>query len=94
METSISTACRRCEIRAGALVEPVAGEGLELDALYRPLAVVCRRDAAGRRETRLLDPKRHVFRNDADAIRFSIAPARRCIDTTPAGTLSPCVGRS
>ncbi|AXF25265.1 hypothetical protein CUJ89_29610 [Burkholderia pyrrocinia] len=79
---------RQCAIRAVALVDPVAGEGLELGALYQPLAVVIWRDAGGCHEAHLLDPKHHVFRNDADAVRISIALAKRFIDTKLAG---PCV---
>nr|WP_319002106.1 hypothetical protein [Burkholderia contaminans] len=80
---------RQCGIRAVALVDPVAGEGLELGALYEPLAVVVSRDARGCHEAHLLDPKHHVFRNDADAVRISIALAKRFIDTMLAGTLMP-----
>ncbi|MCA8095798.1 hypothetical protein LGM55_01055 [Burkholderia contaminans] len=67
----------------------MAGEGLELGALYEPLAVVVSRDARGCHEAHLLDPKHHVFRNDADAVRISIALAKRFIDTMLAGTLMP-----
>ncbi|AOK37382.1 hypothetical protein [Burkholderia cenocepacia] len=80
---------RQCEIRAVALVDPVAGEGLEPGALYQPLAVVCWGDARGCHETHLLDPKRHVFRNDADALRVSIALAKRFIDTQLASACLP-----
>jgi hypothetical protein len=55
---------RRCVIRAVALVDPVAGEGFALGALYGPLAVVVWRDARGCRDARLLAPKHHVFRNE------------------------------
>lgn len=80
---------RRCAIRACALVEPLAGEGVEPGALYPPFAVVCWDDARGRHEAHLRDPKPHVLRSDADAVRLSIALARRFIDTTLAGATMP-----
>ncbi|KWF16738.1 hypothetical protein [Burkholderia pseudomultivorans] len=89
MEIPLCMRYRRCEIRACALVEPLAGEGLELGALYQPLAVVCWYDAGGRHEAHLLDPKHHVFRSDADAVRLSIALAKRFIDTKLAGASMP-----
>ncbi|KHK59623.1 hypothetical protein PI86_07300 [Burkholderia sp. A9] len=88
MESPLCLTYRQCEIRAGALVDAVAGEGLELGALYPPLAVVYWRDAGGRHEAHLLAPKHHVFRNDTDAVRVSIALARRFIDTKLAGKLT------
>ncbi|MCA3864017.1 MAG: hypothetical protein IOB81_35850, partial [Burkholderia sp.] len=45
--------------------------------------------ARGCHETHLLDPKHHVFRNDADALRISIALAKRFIDTQLAGACTP-----
>ncbi|WP_027782283.1 MULTISPECIES: hypothetical protein [Burkholderia] len=89
MASPLRLTYRQCEIRAVAFVDPVAGEGLELGALYQPLAVVCWRDARGRHETHLLDPKHHVFRDDADALRVSIALAKRFIDTKLASTCLP-----
>ena len=89
MEPSRCVTYRQYEIHAGAWVDPVAGEGLELGALYQPLAVVYWCDAGGRHEAHLLDPKHHVFRNDADAIKVSIALAKRFIDTKVAGTVKP-----
>jgi hypothetical protein len=80
---------RRCVIRAVALVDPVAGEGFALGALYGPLAVVVWRDARGCRDARLLALKHHVFHNDADAVRIPVAPAKRFIDTMLAGTFTP-----
>ncbi|MDR0244950.1 MAG: hypothetical protein LBJ65_25420 [Burkholderia sp.] len=89
MASPLCLTYRECAIRAVALVDPVAGEGLELGALYEPLAVVCWRDARGCHEAHLLDPKHHVFRNDADALRISIALAKRFIDTQLAGACMP-----
>ncbi|MBU9150658.1 hypothetical protein L0Z36_27620 [Burkholderia multivorans] len=89
MESPLCLRYRQCEIRACALVDAVAGEGLELGALYRPLAVVCWRDAQGRHQAHLLDPKHHVFRDDTDALRISIALAKRFIDTKLVGTFMP-----
>ncbi|HIC7210933.1 hypothetical protein [Burkholderia stabilis] len=89
MESPLCLTYRACEIRACALVDPAAGEGLELGALYRPLAVVHWRDAGGYHETHLLDPKHHVFRNHADAVRISVALAKRFIDTQLDGTIMP-----
>ncbi|ABB12679.1 MULTISPECIES: hypothetical protein [Burkholderia] len=89
MASPLCLTYRQCGIRAVALVDPVAGEGLELGALYEPLAVVVWRDASGCHEAHLLDPKHHVFRNDADALRISIALAKRFIDTMLAGTFMP-----
>ncbi|MBY8603819.1 MAG: hypothetical protein IOC39_12555 [Burkholderia sp.] len=89
MTSPLCLTYRQCAIRAVALVDPVAGEGLELGALYQPLAVVIWRDARGCHETHLLDPKHHVFRNDADALRISIALAKRFIDTQLAGACTP-----
>ncbi|VWD47802.1 hypothetical protein BLA39750_05890 [Burkholderia lata] len=89
MASPLCLTYRQCGIRAVALVDPVAGEGLELGALYEPLAVVVWRDALGCHEAHLLDPKHHVFRNDADAVRISIALAKRFIDTMLAGTFTP-----
>ncbi|MBJ9680760.1 MULTISPECIES: hypothetical protein [Burkholderia] len=89
MESPLCLRYRQCEIRACALVDAVAGEGLEPGPLYRPLAVVCWRDAQGRHEAHLLDPKHHVFRDDTDALRISIALAKRFIDTKLVGTFMP-----
>jgi len=89
MESSRCLTYDQCEIRAGALLDAVAGEGLEPGTLYQPHAVVCRRDAGGRHEAHLLDPKHPVFRDDADATRVSIALAKRCIDSTLAGLCIP-----
>ncbi|MBU9628456.1 hypothetical protein KTE60_04065 [Burkholderia multivorans] len=89
MESALCLRYRQCEIRACALVEPAAGEGLELGALYLPLAVVCWRDAQGRHEVHLRDPKHHVLRHDTDALRISIALAKRFIDTKLVGTCMP-----
>nr|WP_057925978.1 hypothetical protein [Burkholderia ambifaria] len=89
MEPSRCVTYRQYEIHAGAWVDPMAGEGLELGALYQPLAVVYWCDAGGRHEAHLLDPKHHAFRNDADAIKVSIALAKRFIDTKVAGTVKP-----
>ncbi|VWD61268.1 hypothetical protein [Burkholderia contaminans] len=89
MASPLCLTYRQCGIRAVALVDPVAGEGLELGALYEPLAVVIWHDADGCHEAHLLDPKHHVFRNDADAVRISIALAKRFIDTMLAGTFMP-----
>ncbi|VWC95364.1 hypothetical protein [Burkholderia lata] len=89
MASPLCLTYRQCGIRAVALVDPVAGEGLELGALYEPLAVVVWRDARGCHEAHLLDPKHHVFRNDADALRISIALAKRFIDTMLADTFTP-----
>ncbi|WP_175856694.1 hypothetical protein [Burkholderia anthina] len=89
MESPLCMTYRQCEIRAGALVDAVAGEGLELGALYQPLAVVYWCDARGRHEAHLLDPKHHVFRHDSDAVRISIALAKRFIDTKLVGTFMP-----
>ncbi|EKS9914697.1 hypothetical protein [Burkholderia multivorans] len=89
MESPLCLRYRQCEIRACALVDAAAGEGLELGALYRPLAVVCWRDAQGRHQAHLLDPKHHVFRDDTDALRISIALAKRFIDTKLVGTFMP-----
>jgi hypothetical protein len=89
MESRLCMTYRQYEIRASALVDAAAGEGLELGALYQPVAVVCWRDADGRHEVRVLDPKHHVFRHDADALRISIALAKRFIDTKLAGTAWP-----
>lgn len=89
VESPLCLTYHLCEIRAGARVDPAAGEGLALGALYQPLAVVCWRDADGRHEAHLLDPKHHVFRNDADAVRVSIALAKRFIDTKVAGPVKP-----
>ncbi|MBY4871222.1 hypothetical protein DIE14_33760 [Burkholderia sp. Bp9017] len=89
MESPLCVTCRQCEIRAGALVDAVAGEGLELGALYQPLAVVYWGDAGGRHEAHLLDPKHDVFRNDSDAVGISIALAKRFIDTKLAGAFMP-----
>ncbi|HKT65819.1 hypothetical protein [Burkholderia sp. 22313] len=93
MESQLCMIYHRCEIRAGAMVDAAAGEGLALGALYQPLAVVCWRDAGGRHEAHLLDPKHHVFRSDADAVRVSIALAKRFIDTTLAGRVTPVPAR-
>ncbi|MGU7773394.1 hypothetical protein ACV229_24850 [Burkholderia sp. MR1-5-21] len=89
MEAPLRLIYQHCEICASALIDPVAGEGLELGALYQPLAVVRWRDAGGRHEAHLLDPKHHVFRSDRDALKISIALAKRFIDTTLAGTDVP-----
>ncbi|MBZ5789397.1 hypothetical protein K8353_04685 [Burkholderia contaminans] len=89
MASPLCLTYRQCGIRAVALVDPVAGEGLELGALYEPLAVVVWRDSRGCHEAHLLDPKHHVFRNDADAVRISIALAKRFIDTMLASTFTP-----
>jgi len=50
---------------------------------------VCWRDAQGRHEAHLLDPKHHVFCDDTDALRISIALAKRFIDTKLVGTFMP-----
>lgn len=89
MASPLCLTYRQCAIRAVALVDPMAGEGLELGALYQPLAVVYWRDARGCHETHLLDPKHHVFRNDSDALRISIALAKRFIDAQLAGACTP-----
>jgi len=88
MESSRCLTYDQCEIRAGAARRggrrrPRPG------ALYQPHAVVCRRDAGGRHEAHLLDPKHPVFRDDADATRVSIALAKRFIDSTLAGLCIP-----
>ncbi|MEN2468839.1 MULTISPECIES: hypothetical protein [Burkholderia] len=89
MDSPLCLTYRQCGIRAVALVDPVAGEGLELGALYQPLAVVYWRDAGGCHEAHLLDPKHHVFRSDADALRISIALAKRFIDAKLADAAMP-----
>ncbi|KAG8155573.1 hypothetical protein [Burkholderia catarinensis] len=91
MESPLCLTYRQCGIRAVALVDPVAGEGFELGTPYQPLAVVYWRDAGGCHEAHLLDPKHHVFRNDADtdAVRISIALAKRFIDTKLASACMP-----
>ncbi|WP_106409003.1 hypothetical protein [Burkholderia puraquae] len=67
----------------------MAGEGAERHALCEPLAVVAWHDAHGCHEAQLLGPTHHVFRHDTDAVRISIALAKRFIDTMLAGTLMP-----
>ncbi|HDR8907909.1 TPA: hypothetical protein QDA83_000746 [Burkholderia multivorans] len=75
MESPLCLRYRQCEIRACALVDAAAGEGW------------C--DAQGRREAHLLDPKHHAFRHDTDALRISIALAKRFIDTELVGICMP-----
>ncbi|VWC38418.1 hypothetical protein [Burkholderia lata] len=76
-------------IRSVRLVAPVAGERPELGAILKPLAVLVRHGAGECHEAHLLATKHPVFRNDADAVRISIALATRFIDTMLAGTFMP-----
>nr|WP_179404563.1 hypothetical protein [Burkholderia guangdongensis] len=89
MDQRLYLTYRHCEICARALVDPVAGEGLELGALYEAVAVVRWNDGCGCHEAHLLDPKHHVFRSDHDALRISVALAKRFIDTKLSDAATP-----
>ncbi|MBN3783550.1 hypothetical protein G3O06_39450 [Burkholderia sp. Ac-20345] len=89
MASPLCLTCRRGGIRLVGLAAPVADKRPELGAIYKPLAVVVRHRAGGCHEAHLLAPKHRVFRNDADAVRISIALATRFIDTLLAGAFMP-----
>ncbi|MFM0732621.1 hypothetical protein PQQ52_19235 [Paraburkholderia sediminicola] len=77
---------RGFQIPACAQLDLVASEGLELGAIYQPVAVIQRQDHTGaHREKLLCDPKRRVFPRSGDALRIATAMAKRYIDTTLAG---------
>ncbi|WP_334042745.1 hypothetical protein [Burkholderia ambifaria] len=77
------------ESRADVRVDAVAGEGFRLGVKYPPHAVVCWHEVGIRNDAHLLGAGHNVFRNDADARRVAIAPAKRFIDTKLAGLLMP-----
>lgn len=58
-------------ICAWSQLDPVAGEGLELDAIYQPVAVIEWQDRTGSHRKFLCDPKRRVFRRSHDALRIA-----------------------
>jgi hypothetical protein len=79
-----------CQICACAQVDPVAGDGLELGAVYQPVAIIGWQDRAGSHRKKLLcDPKRRVFSCSGDALRIAAAMAKRYINTTLAGVCAP-----
>jgi hypothetical protein len=80
-------------IYACARLDPMAGEGLELGAVYQPAAVVEWQDGTGSHRKLLCDPKRRVFSHSRDALRIASAMAKRYIDTTLAGDRADCPDR-
>ncbi|MGF6777132.1 hypothetical protein [Paraburkholderia sp. GAS334] len=77
---------RGFQIWACAQIDPVAGEGLELGAIYQPVAVIQWDDRTGASRKKLLcDPKLRGYQSSGDALRIAAAMAKRYIDTTLMG---------
>jgi hypothetical protein len=73
---------RGFQLCACAQLDPVAGEGLELGAIYQPAAVIEWHDSTWAHRKLLCDPKRRIFHRSGDALRIAAAMAKRYIDTT------------
>ncbi|RKE39536.1 hypothetical protein B0G76_5967 [Paraburkholderia sp. BL23I1N1] len=76
---------RGFQLCACAQLDPVAGEGLELGAIYQPVAVIDWQDNTGSHRKLLCDQKRRVFLRSGNALRIAAAMAKRYIDRTLAG---------
>ncbi len=84
---------RHCRIYACAQLDPMAGEGLELGAVYQPVAVIEWQDGTGSHRKLLCDPKRRVFPHSRDALKIASAMAKHYIDSTLAGDGADCPDR-
>lgn len=76
------------QITAAARLNPVAGDCWQLQAVYRPLAMIAWHSGGKPLEKRLDDPK-HVFPDAHDALRVALAMAKRYIDQLDSNTSPP-----
>jgi hypothetical protein len=67
-------------IAADALLDPIVGEGLELNPVYRPLALVSWQREDGTHEKRVEGQPKHIFVDPDDARKVALGLAKRYID--------------
>lgn len=67
-------------IAADARLDPIVGEGLQLNPVYEPIAFISWDSDQGLQEARVEAPEKRVFAEPADARKLALGLAKRYID--------------